>query len=200
MKSNFEIVEKAYQCYADIEEAEYYFSDGGPIETGKTKGEVKNKAFISYFESNRMKYTGEDVQYKDIKARRVPDYDIVIYNGKNMSRKSAENNIKEKERDENIKKLRDENPGALAVVWNGSYGTYWGDNRCGYNSSLCKAGIYSIEEAANIVIGSSIDRDEKVIIVTNNDINSSVDEEIQALEKKISYLNEQISNLNKRKL
>jgi len=54
----------------------------------------------------------------------------------------------------------EENPDGYAVVRNGSYGSYWGPNRCGYSTSIFFAGLYPIEEAYDIVRGSDYSRQE----------------------------------------
>lgn len=179
LTKDLEIIKKAWKCTANINEL--YEIDGGVIEYANVKGNAKI-ASLSILGDYKLKYSDEYVKYIDVKANRCPECDIVLYNDKEVIRKTVNYFIKVAERDKELLKLLAENPNAAAYIYCGAYGSYWGPNRCGYTSKG-NAGIYSITEAISLVMGGDLSRYERVEIIPIDEEKNKLKERIKELEK-----------------
>lgn len=128
------------------------------------------------------------VKYTDLVVRRDKEWDRVEFDGKLVTKQEAERLKWVKDRDEHAIKLTKENPDAMFVVSNGDYGSYWGANRSGYTKYLFKAGRYTAEEALQIVLRSGFSRQETVQIVTPEQVNSLIKQEVDKLQEEINVL------------
>tara|TARA_R110002012_G_scaffold39416_1_gene109042 strand:- start:59 stop:646 length:588 start_codon:yes stop_codon:yes gene_type:complete len=174
-----EITQKAYKLTADMKDPCFY---DDIIGYGSTRGEAINSELYRFQEGeldNYDPFKSSEPQYTDIRARRHKLSDKVLFEGKEMYRYRAEDKIWGKNRDEEAKKLMEDNPKAYAYVRAGCYGSYWGSNRCGYSNTKLHAGLYTIQEAYEIVRGSSKERDETIVITTKRAHNKSIRDEIK---------------------
>lgn len=126
--------------------------------------------------------------YLDLRAKRYKEGDKVEYEGELVTKQKAEQLQWGKDRDEYSKHLGEEHPDKTVVIWNGSYNCYWGANRSGYSSTLRGAGLYSTQEAYDIVKGSCYSRREEVRLTSKEDINKHIDSEIDVLKMEIKRL------------
>ena len=144
-----QIIKKAWQITAKDLKEPWHYDD--IVVMANTRGEARSKGLseliylcaekdVSYLEDSTLLYT-------DILATRYKESDIILYEDKQIKRYQLENYLWQKERDENALQLTITNPDDLAVVYNASYGSYWGANRSGYSDSIIFAGKYSTQEA-----------------------------------------------------
>jgi hypothetical protein len=175
----YQIVNKAYICTADIDEKEYLIGEG-IIVMGKTAGEAKKNA-LSEMSDYEMWGSGEYVTYTDIRVRRRPSCDIVLFEGEELKVYDVDYEIRKRYRDNFLNDLLKNHPNKGAYIYCGCRGGYWGPNHNGYYSNKNDAGIYSIEEAVRIVKSNDLDRNESIEIV-------NVDSEIELLKKKMVEL------------
>ena len=89
----------------------------------------------------------EEASYIDVRARRAKAADIYLYEGWKMCMGDIRHDIMRKEWKEETQKFVNNNPGRKVYIYNGKYGAYWRENRCGYTEERSQAGIYNIEEA-----------------------------------------------------
>lgn len=148
--------------------------------------EVPNEEY-SYWREFSPKY--REIKYTDLRVSRCKEEDKIEFDGKLVTKKEAKEYQWMKERDEYAKSLADNHPNQIAVVFNGSYGSYWGSNRSGYSSDIINAGIYTTKEAYAIVRHSDYSRQESVILVSAESINEEIDDRINVLQKQIDVLN-----------
>lgn len=152
-------------------------------------GEAKSKG-AHEFEYGKIEdysqrnYKGEpyrDIEFTDIRARRIKKKDKVLFEDKWVSKERLDQIKWERQRDEDAKQLWINNPDGIAVVWAGCYNSYWGSNHSGYSSKIENAGKYSTEEAYSIVKNSDYSRQEKVILLDVNKYNSELEKQIEKL-------------------
>ena len=124
----------------------------------------------------------------DLEVNRAKEYDVVIFRGEEIKRFKIAEIIAKEVRDKRLNDMLKENPGAKAYVKNGNYGSYWGPNHSGYADSVIFAGVYSIDEAVRIVLSSSLDRQESVIIIDTEERNHEIDHEISKRNAEIERL------------
>ena len=179
--------QKAYKLVVDnllLDEPWYYEE---PIVYAKSAGEAKSKG-ISHFYDYQVedihdygKYNNRDIVFTDIKARRLKRLDKTLYKDRWRTQKEIQQLEWQDKRDEEAKQLWINNPDGIAVVYNSSYGIYWGANRAGYWSKIEDAGKYSTEEAYDIVRGSSYERQETVILIDKEKYNEELEQKAEKL-------------------
>lgn len=130
-----------------------------------------------------------DVEYKDVCATRNKDLDKVEYNGKIVSKNELEKIKWCEERTAYAKSLADDFSDKTAVVYNASYGSYWGANHSGYADDIIFEGLYSTKEAYEIVKSSSYNRQETVKLYSKEDKSQVIDLKVEKLQKEIDRLN-----------
>lgn len=197
------IIKKAYQVWAKDLSEPYYYNE--IVGYGNTPGEAKSDAW----NNSELKYAdklygGGDVTFLDLKVKRFKEEDIVEYETEGQIREIQRYQIEKlewmKNRDEDSLRLVTENPDSLFLVYNGSYGTYWGSNHCGYTSKRYLAGRYSGEEAYKIVKGSSFERKETLELFDAAKINLEITEKVDKLLKEQSQLETEIEALRNKLL
>lgn len=188
------IIKKAYQVWAkDLSEPFYYNEIVGYGNTpGEAKSDAWNNSDLKY--ADKL-YGGGDVTFLDLKVKRVKEYDVVEFEGKEVKRYEIEKLEWMRNRDEESLKLTTENPDSLFLVYNASYGSYWGSNNCGYTSKRYMAGRYSGEEAYKIVKGSSFERKETLELFDAAKINLEVWKEINSLKDQRQKLDLDVNKL-----
>jgi len=158
---------KAYKITADIIDEPWHWDD---VIVYATKApEAKYKA-LSEFDGAEVFDTKaynnyREVQYKDLRARRVPELDKAEYGGKLLTKAEIREREWVEKRDAEALAFTVSNPEDLFVIWAGVYGSYWGANRSGYTSNLELAGKYTAQEAYEIVKGNDYSRQESVILL-----------------------------------
>jgi hypothetical protein len=190
-----EIVRKGWVISAkDIDEAYVYekiYVHATTRDKAKALGFKEMQYLNIYVESKEKEWNSSgtrDVEYTDVIARRCKEEDTYLYDCQEKTKKEIERLEWSKNRDSNAQKLSEEFPDKLAIVYNGSYGQYWGANRSGYSSSIVFAGKYSTEEAYDIVKGSCYSRQETVKLLDILQYNSDIDKEVEKLHKEIDRL------------
>lgn len=154
-----------------------------------THGEAKTKGIYEFQlgqveDYTQKNYKGEylrDIVFTDVRARREKSEDQFFYKDRWRTRKDLQELEWQDKRDEEAKQLWIDNPDGIAVVYNGSYNTYWGANHAGYWSKIEDAGKYSTKEAYDIVRGSSFDRQETVILLNKEQYNAELKEKANKL-------------------
>lgn len=162
--------------------------------TAENRGQARSKGLSEMLQQGAeklktYKYEDNEIKYTDIIAHRSKDYDTILFEDKKMSHRDVQQYLWCKERDDKALKFTETNPDDLFVVWNGSYGSYWGANHSGYSSSIVFAGKYTAKEAYNIVRGSSYGRKEEVRLLDKKQFNKDLDAQIEAKQKEIDRLN-----------
>ena len=180
---------KAWQItVSDLSEPWYYQDIIVYAETGDKAKAIAWKEDLSNIRDAEFLYFTRGVRYTDLRAHRIKELDKVEWKGSFVS-KSRLGELKWVEnRDEQAKKLAEEFPDKTAVVWNGSYSSYWGANRSGYSSTLKGAGLYTTQEAYDIVKGSCFSRKETVRLCSKEEVNKEIDSEIAKLKGEIKFL------------
>ena len=197
------IIKKAFRVWVkDLSESFYYDDIVG---YGNTPGEAKSDAWAnSELKYADKLYGGGDVTFLDLKAKRFKEEDIVEYESDGVIREVKRYEIERLEwmkgRDSEALKLTTENPDSLFLVYNGSYGSYWGSSRCDYTSKRYLAGKYSGEEAYKIVKGSDFARREVVELLDAAKINLEINEKIDKLSKEKERLVAEIETLKSKLL
>ena len=148
------IIKKAFQVYHDgmLNENPYegYIKSELPIYYAKTAG--KAKSICS--ELHDFKIDGRTHKYTDIKSIRAKDYDVILFEGKEMKRYRLEKEIECREKENKIIKLNDDeyyyiqdsrNYVGNAVLWHGLNGN-------GYVTDLKKAHKYSKKEVLEVFL------------------------------------------------
>lgn len=149
--------------------------------------QVPDDKFIPW--RDRTHYSDRrNIEYTDLRVNRVKKLDKIEYNGKIVTKFEASSLEWCEKRDAYAKYLAEEFPDKTVVVWNGSYNSYWGGNRCGYSSNIINAGLYSTKEGYDIVRGSDYSRQEEVRLMSKEDINAEIDKMINVLQKEIDDL------------
>lgn len=175
---------KAYKLTADIADEPWHWDD--VIVYAETRGEAKSKGLKEFSEAEIKDYTSyfnyRDVQFTDIRAKRVPEYDKVFFDGKYRTIHEVKALEWQTKRDKEAFNLTVSNPNDFAVIFAGCYGAYWGANKSGYTSSLEKARRYTTKEAYDIVRGSDYRRQETVILLDKAEWNADIDLKIKELE------------------
>lgn len=184
-------VQKAYKLTVDNLLLDEPWSYEAPIVYAKTAGEAKSKG-VSHFYDYQVedmfdygRYRSRDIEFTDIKARRVKRLDKTFYRDRWRTQEELEKLEWEDKRDYKAEQLWINNPDGIAVVYNASYGTYWGANRAGYWSKIEDAGKYSTKEAYDIVKGSSYERQETVILLDKDKYNEEVQKKINDLQNSL---------------
>jgi len=182
-------VQKAYKLIVEdliLDEPWHYEV---PVYYARTAGEAKSKGigwFRDYNVKDYLAYNSErEVEFTDIKARRVKKLDKILYKDRWETRERITQLEWQDRRDEEARLIWENNPDGIAVVWAGCYGSFWGANRSGYWSTIEGAGKYSTEEAYEIVKGSCYSRQEKVILLDKEKYNKDLEEKIKRLESSL---------------
>lgn len=179
--------QKAYKLVVDNLLLDEPWNYEEPVVYAKTAGEAKSKGISHFYDYqvedmyNYGRYNNRDIVFTDIKARRVKRLDKTFYRDRWRTQEELEKLEWEDKRDEEAKQLWIDNPDGIAVVYNASYGTYWGANRAGYWSKIEDAGKYSTKEAYDIVRGSSYDRQETVILIDKEKYNEELEQKANRL-------------------
>lgn len=184
------LVKKAWKISAKDLSEPWHYDD--VIVLANTRGEARSLGLseliyqgaekdVAYLQDSSLKYV-------DIIATREKESDVILYEDKKIKRYLLKNYLWQKERDENALQLTITNPDDLAVVYNGSYGSYWGANRSGYSDSIIFAGKYSTQEAYDIVRGSDYGRQETVRLLDVVELNNDIDSQIATKQKEIDRL------------
>lgn len=183
------ILEKYWRVTVDNLEEPWHYED--VTVNAETRGEAKSKGLDQMHHLCATKavnlYEDPDIYFTDIKVRRDKSRDVVEYKGERMTRNRMSELLWIDSRDLEAKKLVDNNPNKMFLVWAGCYNSYWGGNHSGYASDIIFAGKYSGEEAYKIVSGSSKSRDEHVRLLPEN-FNDTINKEIDEHKKKIERL------------
>lgn len=181
------IVKKAFKIDLAQIEVGFLMSDKICYADNRNKAKSILLAEIVY-EECKTKYTDKDVTYLNIPVLRAKNLDVVMFRGEETKRYLIDGIIAKEVRDKRLNDMLKENPGAKAYVKNGNYGSYWGPNHSGYADSVIFAGVYSIDEAVRIVLSSSLDRQESVIIIDTEERNHEIDHKISKLNTEIERL------------
>lgn len=183
-----QIIKKAWKISIKDLSEPWYFED--VYVNCETRGEARSKGLQEMYNLGAEKLYKDDgeITYTDIIAHRAKDYDIILFEGKEMKRHQIEKHIWCKERDQKALDLTISNPHDLAVVWAGCYRGYWGSGRCGYSDDIIFAGKYSTLEAYEIVRGSDYGRQETVRLLNVAEFNTNIDTEVEKLQKQIDRL------------
>jgi hypothetical protein len=188
-----EIVEKGWNVTVGGLAEPYLYED--VFVHAENKGQARSKGFDEMKYQNaevQMSNTGftkcREVQFTDIRVTRSKEHDLIKCNDEVMTRQAVGEKRWCEQRDEEAKKIMDENPYGIAVVYAGCYSFYWGPNHAGYYSNLLSAGKYSTKEAYDIVKGSDYSRRETVMLVKPDEYNKDIDSQIEALKTKIQGL------------
>ena len=178
---------RAYKATVDnlILEDPYHFEK--PVFYAEKASDAKSKA-IRFFKDYYVKDyingdSSREVEYTDIRVKRVKALDKIHYKGKLVTVEEAKQLKWVEERDAKAKELADKHPNEVAVVWSGCYGAYWGANRAGYFSNIENAGKYTTKEAYEIVKGNDYSRQEVVELLNVEEYNNKIQKKINELEK-----------------
>lgn len=189
-------MEKAWNVFVkNIVSEPWHYND--LIVYAETRNQARSKAMSKMlFESAEIEdqpysiYNRyRDVEYKDISATRNKELDKVDYNGEEVSKSKLKEIKWCEERTAYAKSLANNFPDKTAVVYTGSYGSFWGANHSGYASNIIFAGLYTTKEAYDIVKSSSYDRQETVRLYSKEDKSEVIDLEVEKLQKEIDRLN-----------
>jgi hypothetical protein len=182
------MIKKAYKL--TVKELSNPWDYDDIIVYAETHGEAKSKG-LSEFDGAETRddstYRKEwrDVVFTDIQARRIKRYDKTLFEGEWITQQDLEYKNWERARDEEARKLAENNPNGIAVVWVGCYGSYWGANRAGYFTNLEAAGKYSTKEAYEIVKGNDYSRQERVVLLDVVEYNLKIKSKIEELQKQL---------------
>jgi hypothetical protein len=187
-----QIIKKAWTISALALEEPWHYNN--ITVTATTRGEARSKGLQEMHNLGASKlvdykYDDRDLKYTDITPKRCKASDIILFEDKEIKRYQLEAYLWMKERDEKALQLTITNPGELAVVYSGCYGSYWGYHRSGYSDSIIFAGKYTTEEAYSIVRGSAHERKETVELLDVEQFNETIDKEICSKQKEIDRLN-----------
>nr|DAI89626.1 MAG TPA: hypothetical protein [Caudoviricetes sp.] len=186
-----QIIKKAWKISIKDLSEPWYFEE--VYVNCETRGEARSKGLtemrnLGAEKLKESRYDSSEINYTDIIAHRVKDYDIILFEGEEMKRHAIEKHIWCKERDQKALDLTVSNPNDLAVVWAGCYGSYWGANQSGYSDDIIFAGKYKTLEAYEIVRGSDYGRQETARLLNVEEFNSNIDNEVEKLQKQIDRL------------
>ena len=122
----------------------------GYKETRDTHDHEYEVHLAKYREGALSKFVnGQNIGFPLLYVVREPIEDIVLYEGKEMNRHTAQYHIDLKAWREGMEEMIAKNPGVKVHIWSDEHGMYWGPGRCGYTSDKSKAGVYVIEDAWN---------------------------------------------------
>lgn len=130
-----------------------------------------------------LKDTDKEPTYLNVPVRRAKPADKYMFNGKIMTLADIDYYERKEKRNKEIDKIVTENPNGFAYIKKG--GLYWMPNSCGYTEIKIKAGVYPIEEAAQIVKSSSLDRHETMILIDKEEHNNYIMSHIEDLKSRL---------------
>ncbi len=185
-----EEIKKAFKLTVDnIADEPWCWDD--IIVYAESHGAAKSKG-LKYFDGAEIHvdrgYGVRDVEFTDLKARRIKNQDKILYDGEWVTQERKVQLDWQKERDEDARKIMEENPNGIAVVWAGVYNAYWGYNHNGYRADIENAGKYTTKEAFDIVKGSCWSRQETVQLLSIEKYNEGIQDKLDVLA--IEYLKE----------
>lgn len=124
--------------------------------------------------------TGEG--YINVRAKRNKDCDKYLFENEAITRYTLYEKLAYREYQENTKKLVFENKGKECHIYSSQHHAYWGYNKSGYVDGQENAGVYSIEEAGQILLSVGLEKKLKIIF-------RDKEKHLNYLKKKIDYLN-----------
>ena len=152
-KEGIELVEIAWSINpSNLEESYFYYHDSNVVYG--TRGQAKSKLLVDNDAATVLK-TGERIDFKTIRIKRNPKYDVIIYKGNKMMRYEIDNqdrgmsiSLLDKTKSYYVQDAR--SYVGNAVLW-------WAIDGKGYVTDLSKAHKYSWEEIQNFIGGRSTD-------------------------------------------
>lgn len=176
---NLKIVKLGYRIDLNKIKDNYFISD--EITTATSKTEAKSILFDKIkYEDYKINHTDEVITLKNIPVTRAKEYDVVLFEGKEVVRYTIELIYQERKRNEELAKILNNPDIKYCYIKKG--GTYYRPNSAGYTDYKTKAGIYEKEDA----IDSAKRCDELQIIPINiEEHNQTILSEIEELGKQL---------------
>ena len=151
-KEEIELVEMAWSINSDNLEENFFYSDADVVYG--TRGQAKSELLLDN-DGATLRETGESIDFKTIRIKRNPKYDVVIYMGNKMRRYETDKH----DRDMLISQLDktkyyyvqdSRSYVGNAILW-------WAIDGKGYVTDPAKAHKYSWEEIQTFIGGRSTD-------------------------------------------
>lgn len=176
------IKEKAWGLLlGDIEEGYLYDTI---VVYAENRNKAKSKMLVECNMNHNVELLGgAELTYINVPIERLKSADKYEFEGKVKSKSEIEYIQKRRERDAEVEETVKNNPDAKCYVQKG--GMYWRPNSSGYTEYRTKAGIYSIQEAAQIVKSSALNKCETLTIINVEEHNKHLQEQIDDLKTRI---------------
>ena len=178
-----ELVEKAWVINPLnlSDESKFHLNDD-PV-YAKTNGKAKSLLLERVYLEDIKHWSGDDITFLSLRVKREKFADRYLVNGEIKPFWWIENTRKTDERDNEMDKLVRENPNAMAHIMKGAY--YYRDNNNGYTEHKIAAGVYTIQNAANSVKGTSLGDCMMVIVLDKEEHNAYLNKHIEAIKNRL---------------
>jgi hypothetical protein len=173
-----ELIEKAWIIKSDCFDEPWFIPED--IFYG-TRGQAKKAALIE-LDGWKDKF-GDEITFLNTPIVRHKAADKYLLNGEVKTMSQIETDRKYQERKERLNALIEADPTAKAYIIKGGY--YYRPNSCGYTERRDRAGVYTIQEAVESVLGCSLRDHMDVIVINKEEHNQMIHEEINELKARI---------------
>ncbi len=182
MKNKPTLLKKAYEIdFSKIEEG-YLASEQWCY--AKTRNEARNTLLAQiYYDEWQLKWEDEPITYLTIPIKRKDEYDLVLFDGKEIRRHQVSVIIEEKSRIKLLDDMLSDESIKYCYILKG--GNYYRPNSCGYTAYQFRAGVYTKEEAVN---DAKFCKELYIKPVSVDEHNRIINEEIETLTKNLIAL------------
>jgi hypothetical protein len=143
MEQNLQVVNKGYELNLEKIQEGYLFS---PVAcSAPTRGAAKIEILKSIRLDDVKLANGEETTYLNLPIRRSKNYDVVLFEGGEVTRHEVDTIKAYRKRMEHLNSLLDNPEIQYCYILKG--GSYYAPNNCGYTQFKFSAGVYTKEEA-----------------------------------------------------
>lgn len=187
---SYKIVKKGYKV--DFDKIEEGYLSSGEFTHAENRNEARSILLKKIeYEGWNLKYCDDDITYINIPVVRDSEYDLVMFEGKEVVKDRIKDIIRERERTKKLNNILEDPTITHCYIKKGGY---YKPGSCGYTDFRTRAGIFPKEDA----VSSGMSCDELWIIPINiEEHNKELQDEIDSLKSRLIHTKFDRENLVK---
>lgn len=178
-EQQYTLLKKAWRLNPNQFKEPWFAPDG--VYMAETKGKAKAAAMLD-IEGMKDKWEDE-ITFLTVRLERSPYNDLYLANGERKTKARIESDKIYQERADRLRNLIISNPDAKAYIKKGGY--LYRPNACGYTERKIEAGVYTVQEAVQSVLGSSLGDYMDVVIINIDEHNKMINDYIETLKTRL---------------
>lgn len=174
----YKLTQKAYGVdWSKISMGDYYQGNIRPVYT-ETRAKAKY-LLLSELDGYELLLSDDEIKYTNAPVIRYKDYDLYMFEGKELTLNQIENEIYKQKRLVELQQILDDATISHCYIYKGGY---YRPNSCGYTDRRDRAGVFTKEEA---VSSAKSCLDISVIPIVKNEHNIMIQEQIDELKERL---------------